>query len=87
MEKPTTLLANFADAGRLGRKMTAKKRQQIRKRQQRSGKKFYVKAADGRVHGTKHLKDSAGYTSDFAKALLRVWCTQWYANNPDSGNP
>jgi hypothetical protein len=77
LEKPTKLMVNWAGGMKMSRKMTPKIKEKVKRRQEKSGKVFYVKTPDGRVHGTKHLKETASYTAWFAQALFRLWLAEW----------
>lgn len=80
MQKPTTLLANFAPAKALVRKLTSWQKWAIKRRQEREGFKPYKRHANGTVSGSKDLSKSAQYTARFAFAVHRIWVRQYVQN-------
>lgn len=76
LQKPTWLWSDMDGCKSLARKMNKKTRDLVRKRQERSGKVFYVVDKNKKVHGTKELGETAKWTTPFSVAVFEVWCRQ-----------
>ena len=77
MQKPSTLLANFARASKLARRLTPWQKECILRSQERSGLELYKKHADGSISGGRDLSKSAQYTSKFAQAVFNAWLHEY----------
>jgi hypothetical protein len=75
IEKGTHLLHNLPADHLIARKMTAKNRRRLQRRNSRLGydvDKFYRKK-NGSVSGTKHLSYTSVYPTKFVKAIFAQW--------------